>query len=134
MVEALLTPSHKETSTGRLLSAGPVEPKVQALVRIIDILKHLPLHVLTVEVVQEDCDQNNRNPTHKWSAYRDPVDHPKSKKNKGVAGSIHNSDNDGNYQVRVGAGCCTTVGFLAVLSGDESAKDRGRRCDSIFGN
>jgi hypothetical protein len=64
MVEALLTPSHKETSAGRLLSAGTVEAKVQALVRIIRILKHLPLHVLTVEVVQEECDQNDRNPTH----------------------------------------------------------------------
>jgi hypothetical protein len=52
MSEGLLTPSHKDTSTGRLLGAAVVsQSKVQALVRVVGILQHLLLHVSTVKVV-----------------------------------------------------------------------------------
>jgi hypothetical protein len=52
MSEGVLTPSHKDTSTGRLLGAAVVsQSKVQALVRVVGILQHLLLHVSTVKVV-----------------------------------------------------------------------------------
>lgn len=82
MGEGLFTPSHKDTSAGRLLCTAIIQSEVETLVRVVSILHQLLLHIPTVEVVQEGRDQNNRNTKRTKVSKHDPVDKPKSEKQR----------------------------------------------------